>query len=41
MESAVCIAHKLDKNERTEDVKLKEVAPFSKMLISEPVRKGL
>ncbi|KAM7358661.1 gemin 3 [Cochliomyia hominivorax] len=35
------IAHKLEAKERTEDVRLKELAPFSKMLLSEPVRKGL
>ncbi|XP_065361134.1 probable ATP-dependent RNA helicase DDX20 [Calliphora vicina] len=35
------IAHKLDAKERTDDVRLKELAPFSKMLLSEPVRKGL
>lgn len=35
------IAHKLDAKERTNDVRLKELAPFNKMLLSEPVRKGL
>lgn len=35
------VAHKLDAKERTEDVRLKELAPFSKMLLSEAVRKGL
>ncbi|XP_023292456.2 DEAD-box ATP-dependent RNA helicase 24 [Lucilia cuprina] len=35
------VAHKLDAKERTDDVRLKELAPFSKMLLSESVRKGL
>ena len=35
------VAHKLDAKERTEDVRIKELAPFSKMLLSESVRKGL
>lgn len=35
------IAHRLDAKERTDDVRLKELAPFSKMLLTEPVRKGL
>ncbi|XP_050336995.1 uncharacterized protein LOC126763490 [Bactrocera neohumeralis] len=35
------VAHSLDGKIRTEDVKLKELAPFSKMLLSDAVRKGL
>lgn len=35
------IAHDLDAKQRTEDVRLKEVAPFSKMLLCDQVRKGL
>lgn len=35
------MAHSLDGKVRTEDVKLKELAPFSKMLLSDAVRKGL
>ncbi|XP_054733962.1 probable ATP-dependent RNA helicase DDX20 [Anastrepha obliqua] len=36
-----CVAHSLDGKERTEDIKLKELSPFSKMLLSESIRKGL
>lgn len=35
------LAHNLDVVPRTDDVRLKQLAPFSKMLITEPVRKGL
>ncbi|XP_036335738.1 probable ATP-dependent RNA helicase DDX20 [Rhagoletis pomonella] len=35
------VAHSLEGKVRTEDIKLKELAPFSKMLLSEAVRKGL
>uniref|UniRef100_A0A0A1WW07 RNA helicase n=1 Tax=Zeugodacus cucurbitae TaxID=28588 RepID=A0A0A1WW07_ZEUCU len=35
------VAHSLEGKVRTEDVKLKELAPFSKMLLSDAVRKGL
>ncbi|XP_075160720.1 gemin 3 [Haematobia irritans] len=35
------LAHNLDVVQRTDDVRLKQLAPFSKMLISEHLRKGL
>lgn len=35
------VAHLLDSKLRTEDVRLKKSAPFSKMMLNEPVRKGL
>lgn len=35
------IAHDLEAKQRTDDVRLKELAPFSKMLLGEQVRKGL
>lgn len=36
------IAHELnDDNERTNDVKIREKYPFQKMILSEPVKKGL
>ncbi|XP_004519009.1 ATP-dependent RNA helicase DBP4 [Ceratitis capitata] len=35
------VAHSLEGKVRTDDVKLKELAPFSKMLLSDAVRKGL
>ncbi|XP_073836374.1 gemin 3 [Musca autumnalis] len=35
------LAHNLETAPRTDDVRLKDLAPFSKMLLSEQVRKGL
>uniref|UniRef100_A0A1I8PSK5 RNA helicase n=1 Tax=Stomoxys calcitrans TaxID=35570 RepID=A0A1I8PSK5_STOCA len=35
------LAHNLEAVQRTEDVRLKDLAPFSKMLLSEQLRKGL
>lgn len=35
------VAHTIDAKERTDDVRLKNVSPFSKMLLAEPIRKGL
>lgn len=35
------VAHNLDAKERTDDVRLKSVSPFSKMLLADPIRKGL
>uniref|UniRef100_A0A1I8MVG3 RNA helicase n=1 Tax=Musca domestica TaxID=7370 RepID=A0A1I8MVG3_MUSDO len=35
------LAHNLESATRTDDIRLKDLAPFSKMLLSEQVRKGL
>ncbi|XP_055846858.1 DEAD-box ATP-dependent RNA helicase CshA-like [Episyrphus balteatus] len=35
------VAHNIDAKERTDDVRLKSVSPFSKMLLADPIRKGL
>ncbi|XP_055910590.1 DEAD-box ATP-dependent RNA helicase CshA-like [Eupeodes corollae] len=35
------VAHNIDAKERTDDVRLKNVSPFSKMLLADPIRKGL
>lgn len=35
------IAHKIEEKERTSDIQLKEKVPFTKMLLSETVRKGI
>lgn len=35
------LAHNLDAAQRTNDVRLKDLAPFSKMVISDQLRKGL
>ncbi|XP_061402240.1 uncharacterized protein LOC133338070 [Musca vetustissima] len=35
------LAHNLESSPRTDDIRLKDLAPFSKMLLSDQVRKGL